>query len=100
MIAMLVGIILGAANVGMPHKFQELCKTFKPTYELSEENAQKYLSSFDPATQSRIRDVLKDTVFAKKWGNELAQRHKNDIDPFVGACEEILRRVGPNGTPQ
>ena len=97
-----IRVILGI--VGLPYAFQTICTSFKPPLKVSPENMEKYISvrvpSNDPEAAERVERLLKEESvgLAKQWGASLAERHKKDADPFAGMCNEIVQRVGPQGT--
>ena len=91
------------ATSGMPYLFKNLCASFKPPLKLSPENVQKYVLaklSDNPEAIDRIQRLEQDEsdALAKKWGETLLEKHKNDKDRVAGICNEIVQRVGPKGT--
>ena len=87
----------------MPYAFKSICAAFKPPHELSQETINKYIASKlsnNPEAIARFLRLAKDefVAIAKKEGDSLFERHKNDADPTAGACNEIVQRVGPKGT--
>ena len=88
---------------GMPYLFKNLCASFKPPLKLLPENIHKYVLaklSDNPEAIDRIKRLEQDEsdALAKKWGETLLEKHKNDKDPVAGICNEIVQRVGPKGT--
>jgi len=88
---------------GLPYLFRNLCASFKPPLQLSPENARKYVLSKlsdNPEAMDRIKRIEQDETdaLAKKSGESLLENHKNDRDLVAGICNEIVQRVGPQGT--
>ena len=88
---------------GMPYLFKNLCASFKPPLKLSPENVQKYVlaklfDNFEAIDRFKRLEQDESDALAKKWGETLLEKHKNDKDPVAGICNEIVQRVGPKGT--
>ena len=87
----------------MPYLFKNLCASFKPPLKLSPENVQKYVlaklsDNFEAIDRFKRLEQDESDALAKKWGETLLEKHKNDKDPVAGICNEIVQRVGPKGT--